>query len=69
MELGHELNEKLVAVFHESAQVQDFPHVGGDGGIERGWLHTILELALLKRGAASPRDPRTIPEMADSRLH
>jgi CRISPR-associated protein Csm1 len=40
-----------------------------DGGIiERGWLHTLLELALLQRRAANPRDPRIIPAMASSRL-
>jgi CRISPR-associated protein Csm1 len=40
-----------------------------DGGaIRRGWLHTLLELALLRRGAQPGRDPGMPPVMATSRL-
>lgn len=38
------------------------------GGIERAWLHTLLELALLQRRLADPRSPHVIPAMATSRL-
>jgi CRISPR-associated protein Csm1 len=38
------------------------------GTIRRGWLHTLLELALLRRGAHAGRDPSMQPAMAASRL-
>lgn len=38
------------------------------GDIQRGWLHTLLELALLRREQAPPRDGRLLPAMATSRL-
>jgi len=36
--------------------------------IQRGWLHTVLELALLQCGQAHARGPGIIPAMASSRL-
>lgn len=39
------------------------------GHIHRGWLHTLLELTLLRRGQSSGRDSRLVPAMATSRLH
>lgn len=39
------------------------------GEIQRGWLHTLLELALLRRGEGTSRDGKIIPQMATSRLH
>jgi CRISPR-associated protein Csm1 len=38
------------------------------GDIQRGWLHTLLELALLRRGQSPGRDANLIPAMATSRL-
>jgi CRISPR-associated protein Csm1 len=38
------------------------------GDIQRGWLHAVLELALLRSGQSPGRDQRTIPAMATSRL-
>lgn len=40
----------------------------GAGVIQRGWLHTILELALLRRGEAGPEYARVHPATATSRL-
>jgi CRISPR-associated protein Csm1 len=39
-----------------------------NGPLQRGWLHTVLELALLRRGEAPGRDPGLSPAMATSRL-
>lgn len=39
------------------------------GDIQRGWLHTVLELVLLQRSQSNSRDSTLIPEMASSRLH
>jgi len=36
--------------------------------IERGWLHTLLELALLRRGDKTGRDSKMQPAIATSRL-
>lgn len=38
------------------------------GGIQRGWLHTLLELTLLRRGESASRDPNVSPHAATSRL-
>jgi CRISPR-associated protein Csm1 len=38
------------------------------GAIRRGWLHTLLELALLRRGEQPGRDPGMPADMAASRL-
>jgi len=39
-----------------------------DGVIQRGWLHTLLELALLRRGQAGPEYAGVHPAVAASRL-
>jgi len=36
--------------------------------VDRGWLHTLLELALLRRGQAGPEYAGVLPETATSRL-
>ncbi|MCC6422351.1 MAG: hypothetical protein IT447_02645 [Phycisphaerales bacterium] len=38
------------------------------GEIQRGWLQTLLELTLLRRGEGQPRSSEIIPAMATSRL-
>ncbi|RIK62286.1 MAG: hypothetical protein DCC65_17760 [Planctomycetota bacterium] len=38
------------------------------GVVERGWLHTLLELALLRRGQAGPEYTGVHPAVATSRL-
>ena len=38
------------------------------GIVERGWLHTLLELVLLRRGEALARHSSFVPELATSRL-
>ncbi|MEP0847603.1 MAG: hypothetical protein HRF50_12405 [Phycisphaerae bacterium] len=40
----------------------------GAGIIQRGWLHTLLELALLRRGQAGPEYAGVHPAVATSRL-
>jgi len=39
-----------------------------EGVIRRGWLHTLLQLALLRRGQAGPEYEGVPPEVATSRL-
>lgn len=39
-----------------------------DGVIQRGWLHTLLQLALLRRGEAGPEYAGVHPAVATSRL-
>lgn len=39
-----------------------------EGVVQRSWLHTLLELALLRRGEQAGRDPTMQPAMATSRL-
>lgn len=57
--------EEHPKVIDAGKQVADWVD-GGD--IQRGWLHTLLELALLRRGESPGRDASMPPAMATSRL-
>jgi CRISPR-associated protein Csm1 len=58
------------AVIGAGKQLADWVKRDGNpkGVIERGWLHTLLELALLRRGLAGPEYAGVHPAVATSRL-
>lgn len=53
------------AIIDAGKQLADWTDAGD---IQRGWLHTLLELALLQRSVVASRDNGIIPAMAASRL-
>lgn len=53
------------AITQSAKQLADWVDAGT---IQRGWLHTVLELALLRRGEQPGRDPGMASAMATSRL-
>jgi CRISPR-associated protein Csm1 len=53
------------AIIHAGKQLADWVD---RGIIQRGWLHTLLELALLRRGQAGPEYAGVPPAVATSRL-
>jgi len=53
------------AIIRAGKQLADWVDTGA---VQRGWLHTLLTLALLRRGAAGPEYGGVPPEVATSRL-
>jgi len=53
------------AIINSGKQLADWVH---SGVIQRGWLHTLLQLALLRRGEAGPEYAGVHPAVATSRL-
>lgn len=53
------------SILREGKQLADWVDAGV---IQRGWLHTLLELALLRHGEQPGHNPNVSPEMATSRL-